>query len=191
MKFFIYLTIFVSLLFSRENPFKPLVNDDTKVVIEKNFFTSAKASLPDSARMLKSVTLTYQNMDGSISKKTININKSIDWHYPIKISQKREKVNFKEISFKFIKFYIKNRKILISTSDKRIRDFFLINPYKFVIDFRANRSFLTYTRPLKGSFVKRIILGNHQGFYRVVFLLDGRYSYKIKKVKEGYLIEFR
>jgi hypothetical protein len=191
MKFFIYLAIFVSILFSRENPFEPLVSSDTKVVIEKEEFASMKMSLPDSARVLKSITLNYQNMDGSINKKSVDINKEIDWHYPINISQTREKVNFQEVSFNFIKFYIRDKKIFINTSDRKERDFFLINPYKFVIDFRANRAFSTYTRPINKSFIKRVILGNHKGFYRVVFLLDGRYSYSVKKVKEGYLIDFK
>lgn len=191
MKIFLYLTIFISLLFSRENPFKPVVSGDTQVVIQKTNFSSAKMTLPDSARVLKSITLNYQNMDGTISKKTLKINQAIDWHYPINFYQKRKEVNFQQISFKFIKFYIKNQKILINTMDKKKRAFFLINPYKFVIDFQANRSFLTYFRAVKNSFVKKIILGNHNGFYRVVFLLDGRYSYNIKKVKEGYLVEFK
>jgi hypothetical protein len=191
MRSFIYLVIFVSVLFSRENPFKPLISSDTKVVIEKENFSSIKANLPDSARVLKSVTLTYQNMDGSIDNKLVNINQEIDWHYPINIFQEREKVNYKEVSFEFIKFYIKDKKIFIHTDDTKIRNFFLINPYKFVIDFKATRAFSTYTKPISNSFVKRVVLGNHSNFYRVVFLLDGRYSYDIKKVKEGYLIDFK
>ena len=187
---FIFIITFL-FLGARENPFKPLVKPNSNVIIKKDNFTSTETELPDSARVLKSVTLTYQNMDGTISNKLIEINQNIDWHNPIVIYQKNIKEKFYKLSFKFIKFYIKKHKILIVTHNKKIRDFFLIAPYKLVIDFKANLSFLTMSRSVSNSFVKKITIGNHDGFYRVVILLDGRYIYSLKKSDEGYLIEFK
>ena len=66
----------------------------------------------------------------------------------------------------------------------------LIKPFRYVIDFQANKNFLTFKKQTN-SFIKKIVLGNHNGFYRVVLYLDGTYKASIKKTDEGYLIEFK
>lgn len=177
-------------LFARENPFEPLVTESESTILNKTPFTSINAHLPDNSRVLKSVVLRYQTLNGSIEEKTIEVDKSIDWHQPIHISQSTSSKNYQKVSFKFIDFYIKKKKILISTDHKIIRDFVLTKPVKLVCDFQGDRKFLTFSKSLQ-NFVKNITIGNHKGYFRVVFLLDGRYTYKIKKVTEGYLIEFR
>jgi hypothetical protein len=90
----------------------------------------------------------------------------------------------------FLKFNIKNHDVFVYSTDKIIRHFFLVEPFRFVMDFKANKDFLTYKKTTP-TFIKNIILGNHNGFYRVVLYLDGKYNVNIKKSNEGYLLEFR
>jgi hypothetical protein len=71
-----------------------------------------------------------------------------------------------------------------------IRHFVLVEPFRVVFDFKANRNFLTYNKQLN-SFIKKIVIGNHDGFYRVVLYTDGVYKPIIKKVDKGYLIDFK
>ena len=38
---------------------------------------------------------------------------------------------------------------------------------------------------------KKIKVGNHKGYYRVVLELDGFYRYKMQKIKDGYLFKLK
>ena len=190
MKKLLFLLIANIVLFARENPFVPVVKNDNKHIVKKEYFSSQKVILPSDARVLKSVTFTYQTLNGSIKQTTFPINKSIDWHNKITISTNQIEIKPKKIALLFLNFYIKKHKLLIQTNDKIIRQFALIKPFRYVIDFKANKNFLTYSKNTD-TFIKKIVLGNHNGFYRVVLYLDGTYKIKIKHNNEGYLIEFR
>ncbi len=193
---------------ARENPFFPV--DDASIpeyttnhVHKAEPFRSASIKLPDSARILQSITLTYKNIDGSIATKKINVNKSVDWHRPIIVTQslpqphikrtaaqtKHAKApKFKKIaSLKFISFYVSGKKIKVLTRDRLLRNFKLIKPDRIVLDFKREADFRTFVFRTKRIF-KKITVGNHDGYYRVVIELDGRYIYKIKKLHNGYLI---
>jgi hypothetical protein len=87
--------------------------------------------------------------------------------------------------------YIKNKKILIKTKDKLIRKFFLVKPFRIVLDFKKDVDFLTIKKNLKNSIVKKVVVGNHKGYYRVVIYFDAKYMYKIKKTTEGVKIELQ
>jgi len=185
------LLLFVAiLLFARENPFVPVVTNNNKV-IKKSYFKQTKIHLPDDARVIKTIIIRYQTLNGSIKDFKVNINKEIDWHNPIYISTKI--IKHKEISTKvgFLKFDIDKHKLFIYTTNPIIRSFFLVEPFRFVIDFKANKDFLTYRKNIQNAFIKKITIGNHEGFYRVVLYLDGKYNTNIKKQSEGYLIEFK
>jgi hypothetical protein len=78
----------LSFLHARENPFSlaldPLdAGRATHVKEEKAEFNSTKITLPSSARILKSASVTFQNLDGSISEEIIAINQDVNWHYPL------------------------------------------------------------------------------------------------------------
>ncbi|WP_236618666.1 AMIN domain-containing protein [Lebetimonas sp. JH292] len=68
---------------------------------------------------------------------------------------------------------------------------FLIKPFRLVLDFQKNADFLTMKRNIKNSFVKKIVVGNHEGYYRIVIYFDTNYSYKLTKTDEGIKIELK
>ena len=202
------------MLIARENPFFPVNPQDdsysTNIIQKQKPFSQASIKLPDSARVLKSITFRVKNIDGSITNHTIKLNNSIDWHKKFiitqedatkqtdeKKSQKKQKTQkkqmkkkegFKKIaSLKFISFYTDYEKLKIKTEDKLIRDFKLIKPDRIVLDFKRDANFRTYTFK-KAKIFKKITLGNHSGYYRAVIELDGKYIYTIKKISDGYLI---
>jgi len=67
----ILLLLVVILLNARENPFIPVVTNNNKNLIKKTLFKDIKTNLPSDARVLKSVTFTYQTLTGEIKHKTI------------------------------------------------------------------------------------------------------------------------
>jgi len=186
----ILLLLVVILLNARENPFIPVITNNNKNLIKKTLFKDIKTNLPSDARVLKSITFTYQTLTGEIKNKTIIINQAINPNNPLYIAELIKKVKSKFIKMKFLKLYIKDYKLFIQTKDKMIRNFILVKPFRVIIDFKANKSFLTYKKKLN-SFITKAILGNHDGFYRLVLYTNGVYKPIIKKTAEGYLIEFK
>ncbi|WP_457596992.1 AMIN domain-containing protein [Hydrogenimonas sp.] len=79
-------------LFGRENPFRPVI-DETVLPTTSNKVEKApplkevKVQLPVDARVLTSVALYYQALDGSIKKEVVAVDRSVDWHRPILITQ--------------------------------------------------------------------------------------------------------
>jgi hypothetical protein len=210
---FIFSAILVVLIQARENPFKPIVDTSATVQVlnkkeVKKSFVSTKVKLPSSARVLKSVEFHFQNLDGSMDSKNIEIDKRVDWHdelivkklgsvkslpnttvlaTPKKNSSKAKEINFKDI----IHFTISDNSIHLKTVDRKIRDFLVKKPYKIVVDFEREVSFFTKVYNLDMRYFNSITLGKHSGYYRVAIELDGRYLYDRQKVKDGYLFTLR
>jgi len=156
------------------------------------YFEETKVILPSDARILKEVIFVYQSVSGDIKEKKVKINKHIDFHKPIYISHTPKNFPLKELNFlDLFKMYIKNKKILINTKDKLIRHFFLVKPFRIVLDFKKDADFLTIKKFLKNSIVKKVVVGNHDGYYRVVIYFDAKYMYKITKTDEGVKIELQ
>ena len=199
----LFLQIFLE---ARDNPFFPSkgeldipVTSNQVEILPK--LKNATISLPSTARNIESITIKYKNLDGSVSEKKQEIDNSIDWHLPIFVSQSynliekkakqkvKKKIAYKKIaSLKYINVYDANRDIKVLTKDKMIRDFMLTGPHRIVCDFKRDidsRSFEKIVK--KNSIVKRVKLGNHDGYYRVVIELDGHYKYKSKKADGGYI----
>lgn len=212
MRFILTILIFLcASLVARENPFEAVSASTTtgKATYKKDTrenFTSAKAQLPSSARILKSVEFHFQNLDGSLESKKVELNQKIDWHdelivkkltdntkqpiVPMQIkkeSNKTKKINFKNL----ILFSLDGKSVHVKTKDKKIRDFLVTSPYKIVIDFKREVSFYTKVYDLKTKYFKSITLGKHSGYYRVVIELDGKYLYNKQKVKDGYIFTLR
>jgi len=210
------LTIFILLgvsLIARENPFEAMSSSTTtgKATYKKDTrenFTSEKIQLPSSARILKSIELHFQNLDGSIESKKVKIDQKIDWHdelivkknmpdvvnsvtpiskAPTKTTHKIRKINFKNI----VLFSIDGKSLHVKTKDSKIRDFLVTSPYKIVVDFKREVSFYTKLYDLKTRYFKSITLGKHSGYYRVAIELDGKYLYNKQKVKDGYIFTLR
>ena len=182
--------LLTTILFARENPFKPVVTNENGEIIKKEMFSSKKIQLPNDARTIKSIIFKYQALNGSIKTIEYPINKAIDWHNPILISTQTKKTISLKVRVLFLNFYIQKHKLFIQTNNKIIRHFILVKPFRYVIDIKANKNFLTGEKKIN-SFIKKIVLGNHHGFYRIVLYLDGRYKTIIKNNAEGYLVEFK
>ncbi len=210
---FIVSVLLVVLLTARDNPFKPIVSlpQAGKMVDKKETkesFTSVETKLPSSARVLKSVEFHFQNLDGSMQSKKVEVGKDINWHdglivkkltnnisprtttaptLPKKIESKTEEINFKDIT----RLIISDNSIHIKTEDKIIRDFLVTNPHKIVVDFEREISFFTEVHTLDLRYFKLITIGKHSGFYRIAIELDGKYLYTKQKTEDGYLIRLR
>ncbi len=83
-----------SFALARENPFAVAmdpaqVGKTTHIKEERAEFNSTKITLPSSARILKSASVTFQNIDGSISEEIVGIEQDIDWHHPLILSTQK------------------------------------------------------------------------------------------------------
>ena len=91
------LWLFLSLaviLEARENPFETgmspqTVGQTTQIKDERTDFTNTTITLPSSARILKSASVTFQNLDGSISEEIVAIEQNVDWHLPLVLSSQK------------------------------------------------------------------------------------------------------
>jgi len=189
MKKLLFLLL-TTVLFARINPFIPAVTNENNNYIKKAMFKQKSFTLPNDTRILKSVIFKYQTLTGTIKSLETPINKEIDWHNPLILSTKTKNISTTKVQISFLNFYIKKHQILIETKNKIIRKFLLVKPFRYVIDFKANKNFLTFSKKTN-TFIKKIVLGNHNEFYRVVLYLDGTYKISIKNEQKGYLVEFR
>ena len=95
------LWLFLSLaviLEARENPFETNMSPQevgrtTQIKEERTDFSNATLTLPSSARILKSASVTFQNLDGSISEEVIAIEKNVDWHLPLLLTSQKSDAN--------------------------------------------------------------------------------------------------
>jgi len=86
------------ILEARENPFETnmspqVVGQTTQIKDERTDFNSTTLTLPSSARILKSASVTFQNLDGSISEEIVAIEQNVDWHLPLILSSKKIDAN--------------------------------------------------------------------------------------------------
>jgi len=208
LRFLTILIALYSLIFARQNPFKPVMDETVVPVTANNIekvpdFKGLRISLPNDARVLKSVTISYQSVDGSIQKKSIRVNRSIDWHQPIVVTQGEIKSTKKEAKrshkrrvaksvykpLPFISFQVAKNRIKIVTKDKKIRSFHLASPFKIVFDFKRDASFLTKKVSIDKPPFVGLNIGNHDGYYRVVVTFDSSYKYRIKRVADGFIVD--
>jgi len=203
VKKIILVLVFLSLaLFARDNPFKPVVSSSllgkaTNISTKYKSLKVEKFKLPSSSRVVKKIKFEILNVDGSIREVTFDINKKIDWHrdmivsnIPIKFQNKTQKIEPKILKpFKFLTILIDKNRLLLKTKDTLIRQLFFSKPYKIAIDFKRQVSFYTKIIKLKKLPFVKVVIGNHGKFYRVVLNLDGQYRYKIKKNSNGYLVK--
>ncbi|PAF42666.1 AMIN domain-containing protein [Helicobacter sp. 11S03491-1] len=193
-KIFIFLCLFLYISVGRENPFEPLLtpkessHDSSKN--SKNYFENFDFKLPTTARILKSITVTYENIDGSINQKTLDIDESIDWHYPLRLSQKSaivsETTSYYTISP--FEFFIKGNKLYIHTAAKIQRNFLLPNPYRIVIDVDRKDPSINKNIEINKKYFTKISIGTHNAFYRIVITLDGQYRYEVNRENQYYVL---
>jgi len=184
----IFLLIPIFLL-ARINPFEPVITPENTLVVKPEYFKKVKIYLPENARVLKKIVFVYQTLSGDIKQKEVEINKNIDFHKPIIVMHNIEKFPERVLKFSLFKMYIKNKKIFIENKNKLIRQFFLVKPFRIILDFKGKSDFSTIKKFIKNSFVEKVVIGSHGNFYRVVIYFDAKYNYKIKKDVNGVLIE--
>ena len=206
MRFLTILITLYSLILARQNPFKPVIDETVLPVTTNNIeklpeFKELRINLPNDARVLKSVTIFYQSVDGSVKKESLKVDKTIDWHKPIivtqsefkqresraKSSESRLATTYKPLPF--VKFQVFKKRIKIVTKDKKIRSFHLTAPFKVVFDLKRDANFLTKKVSLNRPPFVSLNIGNHNGYYRVVVTFDSSYKYKILRVDDGYIID--
>ncbi|HHI9571652.1 TPA: AMIN domain-containing protein [Campylobacter coli] len=208
--------IFISLLNAEENPFK---SEQNMSMIMPPDFQKEDIKFNSNARVLKSVSFNYINLDGSEEVLNVDINKSIDWHdtytlvrtkspdpskvfdvsvtIPERNDSKKESNGTANIEiplqvdkiYDFISYAVYKNKIKLNTSDELISDFSIGNPSKIVVDFKSDLVNPTKNIRISNSLFKRIDFGSHKGYYRLVIYLDGNYNYNIQKDATGYMID--
>lgn len=155
---------------------------------EVQYFDTENIYLPSSARDIESVSITYKNIDGSLDTHDVYIGKSIDWHYPIVISQKEAMRNIKRRYFSLydFEFFIEGDKFVITSDRKLIRHFLLSSPLSIVIDFERNQlrksdGVYSGSKNTGESKFTDVSVNSRINFYRVILTLDGNYKYTLKR----------
>ena len=185
----IFLSIFATFLFARINPFEPVVTPENIIKVKPTYFKKAVVKMPSDARILKRIIFVYQSVSSDIDQKIVDIDKNIDFHSPIIVTHNPKSFAPKSYNFRLFKLYIKDKSVFIETKDKLLRHFFLVEPFRLVLDFKRKSDFPTIRRKIN-TFVTKVIVGSHSLFYRVVLYLDANYDYKVKKEDKGIRIDF-
>lgn len=194
MKKIIAIFFIFCVLLGRENPFEPVISpkdaSENSTQDSKKYFEAFDFKLPTTARILKSVSVSYQNIDGSIQTKTFDIDQSIDWHYPLSLSQKNalvsEQTNYYTI--KPFEFFVQDNRLYIHTTAKIQRSFILPTPYRIIIDIDRKSPSISDSIDISRKYFSKIAIGTHDKFYRIVITLDGQYRYKIDKEDQYYIV---
>lgn len=189
--------LILCLLSAREDPFElKLTPKKSPQSVEGEVsqpLESLDVELPTTTRVLKEIKFIYQKIDGSIDEKSIKIDRDIDWHYPITISQIGDKSVLEEkkpISYTMgdFEFIVTGKVIKIYSPYKILQNFVLPKPFRIIIDLKRTEKIVNQNLNLKGRFFSNISLGTHQDFYRVTLTLDGQYGYNIEQDEKGYII---
>ncbi|MDR0747625.1 MAG: AMIN domain-containing protein [Helicobacteraceae bacterium] len=190
--------LIIPLLWARPNPFEPVEQEAAEsILMPPKQLDEKRVKLPSSARVLKSITFTHQDMDGSIGATSINIDRQIDWHAEIRVDQPDAGLltrtlgaytAVEDIALEQNLFFIAGDVIKMKTSDGLIRSFFLPRPSRIVMDFNNSLQFEAHSAKLDGDYFTEIDVSFHETFYRVIVTLDSFYPYSIEAVSDGYLL---
>jgi len=198
-----FLLLFVTLLLSltaRDNPFEDVITKEvfpisTNIPKTLTHLKRESLRLPDSARVIKRIMIEYQNLDGSIDTLSSTLDKKVDWHMPIVVTHQKapSKANSytEKLKLPSIKFATKANKMKLITKDKLLRHFMLVRPHRIVLDFKGSSQYLSKKYSKFSKPFKKVRLGNHDGYYRVVVELDGQYEYQEKSDKRGITLTIR
>ena len=190
----------ISMAMARENPFFAI---DTSLPVTSNIpdtlpkLTAASYNFPNQARVLKEVSFTIQNVDGSIETRTMQVDNAIDWHAPLVISQASRSVvgsstrSTSAADFGFVRIETKEKRLTITSNDTMIRHFTLGNPNRIIIDYKHKEPFDVKEKILNAPPYKSVSVANHGQFVRVTVILDGRYDYTLKNNGKNVLIYCR
>ncbi|MDD3770207.1 MAG: AMIN domain-containing protein [Sulfuricurvum sp.] len=191
------------LLFSpvvaRENPFFAVTSPSQKVTsnLPENtpMLGAVSYNLPDEARLLKEISFTYQNADGSIEIRKIDINRAIDWHKPLVVSQGGKSAqiptNAKTSSsgqLEFVQFSSTHKTLRLASGAPLMRHFALSNPNRIVLDFSYSKVFEKDQRAMNAAPYMGAEMTYHGKFARLSITLDGRYDYTLQQSGKNIII---
>ncbi|WP_164865091.1 AMIN domain-containing protein [Helicobacter pylori] len=197
LKKMIGLVVVLSVLLARDNPFESEINSKNLQGgfngIYDSYFKEIHVDLPTSARILKQITLTYQDIDGSIHSKVVGIDKSIDWHYPLKLSQHtlNQAAFEKRYQIQDFDFLMANNTMTLRSPYKILRSFVLVNPYRIVLDTQKGPLDIYQNRDLNQKFFSHIKVGTHKDYYRITLILDGKYRYLLEEKNGAYELQLK
>lgn len=183
--------------FGRDNPFELKIAPKASPHSSKGEITrpleDVEVTLPTTARVLKEVKFVYQKLDGSTATETIEIDSDIDWHYPISISQLRDKEQLelkKPASYRIADFevIVVGKMVYLNSSFALKQIFVLPQPFRILLDFDRGENAINESLETQKRFFNRISVGTHQDFYRVTLELDGQYGYDLEQDEKGYRI---
>jgi hypothetical protein len=189
------------LLFARSNPFVPLEAPDHishSRAIPPAQLREQNLSLPPSARLLKSVTLTHQNMDGSIDQISTPVERLIDHNAPVVFGQPsardfpRQMGVFRPVEalegFEPLQLFSAEDILKIRTTHTLKNSFFLPEPSRIVLDFAYPDPIDPVDAPLENDYFERASIESHSGFFRLILTLKTHYPFTIEPIREGYLL---
>ncbi|WQS08707.1 AMIN domain-containing protein [Helicobacter pylori] len=197
LKKMIGLVAVLSVLLARDNPFEPEINSKNLQGgfsgIYDDYLKEIHVDLPTSARILKKITLTYQDIDGSIHSKVVGIDKNIDWHYPLKLSQHtlNQDAFEKRYQIQDFDFFMVNNTMILRSPYKILRSFVLVNPYRIVLDTQKGPLDIYQNRDLNQKFFSQIKVGTHKDYYRITLILDGKYRYLLEEKNGAYELKLK
>lgn len=88
----------------------------------------------------------------------------------------------------FISLKENSNGVEILTKDKLKKYFFLKKPDRLVFDFYRISGARNFKQTIDSEFIKSIVIGRHQGYYRLVIYLNDKNDYKIKAKENSILI---
>lgn len=192
------LLLVVNTLLARSNPFEPILfpkeNIHQHQELTSTILQNINIELPSTARVLKKIRITYQNIDGSLNTKEIELDQSIDWHYPLVLAQdaiQKQYTQENRFSMGGFEFNFKDNMVFVATKLSNIRHFILPSPYRIVLDFEGISKALNESLKVNKKYFKNITLSVHENFYRVSIELDGKYDYLLQSQNDGYLIKLK
>lgn len=187
-------------LLARENPFFSTAESATMPITSNQVthqppLTSMTYNFPDQARVLKEATFTFQNVDGSLETRKLQIDQSIDWHKPLVLSQYGIEKKAATVTAPigqsastdsgFIQFQSSGNRISLITKDPILRSFSLSDPSSMIVDFAHTAVFTPYEKTLGTSPFLKVKVTNHGKFARAIIVLDGRYTCTVSKTVQG------
>jgi len=190
-------SLLITALFSRENPFFSLTEGGAlPLSSEKNVhkppLTSMTYNFPNNSRLLKEVSFTFQNVDGSFETRKLEIDQSIDWRAPLVLSQSNVRSSLPATEGKsssansgLLQFIGSGNRMSIIAKEPMIRHFTLSDPDSVVIDFKHDGVFESYQKGLSVAPYTKVKVTNHGTFARVILTLDGHHICNVSKTDQG------
>lgn len=160
---------------AREDPFTPIIEPKDSIrpyYGETRVFKDASIDLPSNARLIKKIEVTFQNIDGSIETKSINVSGKVDWRIPLIISQvnNKNKASIKSTEVNLDIEDSSNDKFILKNDNSIIKkDITGISPKK-AYEVDDNSIFIAYEGKLQRHFIM-------QNPYRIVFDFDINQKY--------------